>query len=113
MPDLILSSGALLDYAREMKISPVSVEKYLGFQIAYSLAVLRETAIESAVRDRLHCWPEQPRIVDAATLVLRTQELSPVHETIQVTIANTKAEIPAVVESAKPETLKPPKKKRW
>lgn len=50
MPDLVLSSGALIDYAREINLSRVSVERYLAWQAAYSLAVIRETAIATATR---------------------------------------------------------------
>lgn len=49
MPELILSSGELIDYARTHKLSPFRVQEWLAFQAAYSLAVLRECLLTQAV----------------------------------------------------------------
>jgi hypothetical protein len=106
MSDLILTSGALLDYARENKIGPVNVDRFLVFQAAYSLAVLRETAVASAVRDPVGGWVcAPPKSFDEVA-----RELHSDSGNIPVLVSDVLATPELTPEPAKPE---PKKRKGW
>ena len=116
MANPILTSGQLIEYAAAVKIGPVNPERYLALQIAYSLAVLRETAVATAAREPVGGWVDSNSTEKLLACMSQTQTETGLPGTVTTITLKPGQSVVDVFPKSTPKPVKPEslkKRGRW